>query len=369
MLFVAYFYYLATQVRGLDPADFGIVMGVYYGATVLAEVPTGVVADRLGRRTALILGAAANTLACVVIAGANGLAAFALGQVAFAVGTALMSGADSALLFDSLGAEDRQSEYPRAEGGLQAAWLLGSAVGMTLTDVFLVGGGDPTPAVWATAGLCAAACLLGFALVEPRRTLSRSSHEITRDALADVFRRPTVLSVVVYSVGVFVLLRLAITIFFNPVLERAGWPLDTWGSVLAAINVLGGLAAWQGPRWQENVGLNAMLWGMPAVLMGMYVGIAWGGSPFVALFALQSIVLGVHPTVVRTLLNRRVSSDAHRATLLSIESLACRLGTTLVSVFAGWSLGVWPLDQAILASAALACLPFLALPWLTRSKR
>lgn len=364
MLFLPYFFHFATAIRGLDPAEFGIVMGVYYGAAVLAEVPSGVIADRLGRKLALVLGAAANGAGCLVFTAAGDLWSFVLGELCFAAGISLASGADSALLYDSLAAEDRAGEYVRSEGRLQAAWLLATAVGLPLADWLLLRDGDPTLAVWATAGLCGVGMACALALREPPRAHIASARDITRGALADVARRGALLSVVVYSVGVFVLIRVAITCFFNPVLEEADVPIHTWGSVLAAINVVGGLAAWQGPRWQEVLGVRRVLVAMPLALVAMYAGLASGTPWGVALLGIQAAALGVHPTVVRTLVNRFATSAAHRATLLSLESLACRLATGAVAAFAGWSLGALPLQTAVLASAGLACLPFLALPWL-----
>jgi hypothetical protein len=139
--------------------------------------------------------------------------------------------------------------------------------------------------------------------------------------------------------------------------------------VLAAINVVGGLAAWQGPRWQEALGVRTLLVGMPAALLVMYAGLATSTPWGVALLGFQAAILGIHPTVVRTLLNRHTGSAAHRATLLSLESLACRLATGAVTAFAGWSLGAWSLPVALFSCAGLGCLPFLALPFLATPAR
>jgi predicted MFS family arabinose efflux permease len=369
MLFLPYFFHFVTAVRGLDPAEFGIVMGVYYGGGVLAEVPSGVVADRLGRRLALVLGAVFNLAGCAVFAVAADLGAFVAGELCFSIGVSLMSGADSALLYDSLAAEGRQAEYVRAEGRLQASWLLATAVGLPLTDWLLLRDGDPTLAVWATVALSCVGIACGLALREPERARHLDAGAITRAAVAEVARRGRILSIVVYSVGVFVLIRIAVTCFFNPVLEAASVPIHTWGSVLAAINVVGGLAAWQGPRWQEALGVRTLLVGMPAALLVMYAGLATSTPWGVALLGFQAAILGIHPTVVRTLLNRHTGSAAHRATLLSLESLACRLATGAVTAFAGWSLGAWSLPVALFSCAGLGCLPFLALPFLATPAR
>lgn len=66
------------------------------------EVPTGTVADRWGRKTSLVLGAASTVLAVLVYGSYPHLAVFLVGELLFALGAALISGADEALLYDRL---------------------------------------------------------------------------------------------------------------------------------------------------------------------------------------------------------------------------------------------------------------------------
>ena len=48
------FFYFVT--RGITLEQFLWMTAIYYGAMVLAEIPTGILADRWGRRLALISG-------------------------------------------------------------------------------------------------------------------------------------------------------------------------------------------------------------------------------------------------------------------------------------------------------------------------
>ena len=86
------------------------------------------------------------------------------------------------------------------------------------------------------------------------------------------------------------------------------------------------------------------------------------------LFCLQGAAFGLYPPLTRSLLNRRVPSARRRATVLSFDSLACRLAFGFLAILGGWSLGSLGLDRAMAAVALLACLPILALPFLPRTK-
>ena len=355
LLTAPYFFHFATAVRGLGATEFGLITAVYYVATVVLEVPSGVLADRIGRKRLLVFGAFANLLGFATLGLAHDLATFVIAEVLIASGTATVSGADSALLFDRLAAEGRQADYPRIEGAGYAAWLLSTAAAMPLADLFLVRDGDPTLTVWVTMGVQALGLglALGFREAASQR---RGSAEITRGAIRAVARVPGVARWIAVGIGVFVLTRAAIVLVYNPWLGEAGIPVSRWGTLLAVINAVGGIAAWQ--SWRVGARPEQWMLSIAAALVAMYAGIAATRAPPAALlFAIQGVALGVYPVAVRALLNARIDDPGHRATVLSIESLVCRLafaGTALVfgGLLQGGSLGL-----AILAVIALGVLP------------
>jgi hypothetical protein len=63
------------------------------------------------------------------------------------------------------------------------------------------------------------------------------------------------------------------------------------------------------------------------------------------------------------LLNREISSSSHRATVLSLQSVAWRGVYALASPAIGWCLDVLSLRQAVIATAVLGAVPLLA-SWL-----
>ena len=360
LLLAPYFYYFATSVRGLRPAEFGIATAVYYVATVLLEVPSGILADRFGRKPLLVAGVCANVLGFGVLLFAHQLWSFAIAEVLLAAGTAAVSGADSALLFDRLASEGREEDYPRIEGAAHGAWLLSTAIGFPLADLFLIRDGDPTPALWVAVAAQFLAIALALTFREPPNR-RRSTREITRGALSNVWHVPGVARWITVGVGSFVLIRMAIVLVYNPWLTEVGVPLSRWGTLLALINLMGGLAAWISHRLVGGRKAELWMFAIPAALVGMYVGLVWLRVPAAALFFIvQGIALGLQPVVVRTVLNRRIHDPAHRATVLSIESLACRLAFGLVALVFGVLIDFTDLNVALGVSLGLALLPIVA---------
>ena len=107
--------------RGLSLVEVMLLNTVYCTVVILTEVPTGAIADRLGRRFTMMAGALAMVAACITYATAQGFAGFAVAEGLAALSMTLCSGADSAYLFDLLNDHGRGDEYPRREG-TASAW-------------------------------------------------------------------------------------------------------------------------------------------------------------------------------------------------------------------------------------------------------
>jgi len=170
-------------------------------------------------------------------------------------------------------------------------------------------------------------------------------------------------------VAVFALLRGSVVLFYHPALEAQGVPPHFYGTVLAAMNLAGALAALRAHRWLARFGERAVTTAVPLVLLVMFLLLTLVKVPAAAaLFCLQGAAFGLYPPLTRSLLNRRVPSARRRATVLSLDSLACRLAFGFLAFLGGWSLGHLGLDRAMAMTALLACVPILAIPLLPRTK-
>jgi MFS family permease len=323
-----------------------------------------VLADRFGRKAILAFGAAVNGIGCWVFALSHDFATFALGELLFGLGTAFVSGADTALLYDSLAAEKREAQFPRVAGAAEASWLLATVLGYPLADRLLVIDGDPVLAYWISGSLSLVGAIVAMLFVEPPAGERQTAREITVGAIRDVATVPGVLRVIAYSVGVFALLRASVVLFFQPVLEARGVPPDFYGTILAGMNLMGAVAALSVHRWYERRGRTVVAL-VPVALLLMFLLLALG-APW-PLFLVQGAAFGLYPVLTRHLLNRLVPSARRRATILSLDSLACRVAFGPMAVFAGWALGHRGLELALVATAALACVPILVIPLLKRS--
>src|SRR5579859_3813843 len=68
----------------------------------ILEVPTGIIADKIGRKYTLSFGALIAGIGLIVYAIQPNFLLFALGEVIVALGNSLISGANDALLYEKL---------------------------------------------------------------------------------------------------------------------------------------------------------------------------------------------------------------------------------------------------------------------------
>ncbi len=132
---------LLMQARGLDLATIGGLYAIYGIVTVALELPTGGLADVIGRRIVLVAAALATTMSMTVAALAQDVPWFALAMVLGATGRALGSGPLDAWFVDASNALDPDGPVRRGLARAQGAEALALGIGA------VVGGLLPTLAI------------------------------------------------------------------------------------------------------------------------------------------------------------------------------------------------------------------------------
>lgn len=107
-----WFLYFENQ---LSPAEAIIMYMIFDLSATALEVPSGYASDWLGRRRTLLAAAICTVIATVLLVLGNGFAVFAMANVFLGAGVAFASGTDSALLYESLVAEDQAEDVAQQE--------------------------------------------------------------------------------------------------------------------------------------------------------------------------------------------------------------------------------------------------------------
>ncbi|MGZ8750595.1 MAG: MFS transporter, partial [Pseudonocardia sp.] len=134
-------YALLFADTGLSDAQISVLFALWSAVGIVAEVPSGALADRVGRRTALVTGALVQAVgyACWVVF--PGFPGFAAGFVLWGLGSAFASGAQEALLHDGLAAVGAEAHYARVQGWVGAAGLAVQVPTAGIATALFVAGG------------------------------------------------------------------------------------------------------------------------------------------------------------------------------------------------------------------------------------
>jgi MFS family permease len=112
--------------RGLDSSDILVVLMFWSGAVLLGEVPTGIFADRFGAKASFITGSILKFLSIGLLLFAYEPWMFFLYSALNGFSVTFFSGADEALIYDSLKESGENDFMDRAMGKIQSAGFISS---------------------------------------------------------------------------------------------------------------------------------------------------------------------------------------------------------------------------------------------------
>ncbi|MDQ1633469.1 MAG: hypothetical protein QOJ32_278 [Frankiaceae bacterium] len=331
---------------GLSDGQISLLFTIWSLVGVVAELPTGVLADRYPRQHALAAGSVLQSVGFAAWTVAPTFPGFAVGFVLWGIGGAFVSGADEALLYDGLAGRDGTELFPAVLARARAAALVAQAPAAGAASLLFWLGGYPLVG-WVSVAGCLGVAVLAATLrqgpvAKPELTpLEPTLDEPTlreptlreptlRDAVAIVRRERRLRLLLVW---VAALAGLDAIEEYVPLLARH-WtlPVTLVPAAVLAFSLAGAVGAASGHRL---VRLSERSSGGLVMLAGVLLAATSFASPLALLAALafylvyQAVLI---PVGVR--LQDAVDSR-HRATLTSAVALGSEV--TALACYAAWA--------------------------------
>ncbi len=114
---------------GLNFSEIMILEAIFTGAIFLFEIPTGTIADKFGRKLSLKLAYITETIAIIVYVMKPRFYVFAIGEIIWAMALALNSGANEAIIYDTLLELGREKESKKLFACLNSYGLIAMMIG------------------------------------------------------------------------------------------------------------------------------------------------------------------------------------------------------------------------------------------------
>ena len=349
------------ESNGLSMKDIMILQAVYSIAIVILEVPSGYLADVIGRKKTIIIGAVFGVLGFTTYGLSFGFMGFLVAEIILGIGQSCISGADSAMLYDSLLEKGEEKKYTRFEGRITSLGNLAEAIagiaggllaGITLRAPYL-----------AQIFVAFIALPAAITLVEPARKIpliKAGVKEIIHIARFALFiDRPLRRNILFSAITGTATLTMAW--FAQPFFEYTRIDIAWFGILWTTLNLTVALTSYTAHRLEKRLGqrgsilLIALL--IPLAYMALSRFHAPGGLFVLYLFYL---VRGYATPVLKDYINRITASHI-RATVLSVRNFVIRLLFALTGPLLGWVKDVYSLPQAL----GLAGIIFLIISILT----
>lgn len=375
LLFNARFYYPVFTILfldyGLTIEQFAVLNSVWAATIVLAEVPSGALADLIGRRSLLMTTSILMVLEMLLISFVPlenitlVFWAFLLNRVLSGLAEAMASGADEALAYDSLLEQGNKDDWPLVLSVMMRIQSLGTILTMSFGALIY----DPEIVnkilhffgssalleqqttmrfpIYLTLVLGILCCISVLLMKETAQSTEEgddiSTHlqktvkafRLTMNAGKWIITTPFALVVILFAMGYDHILRLFITMtsqYFRMIeLPEASFGLI--GSAMAVIGLfLPKVAEKMVKRYSPT---QNMLW-MSAITMAALLGI----STFVPYWGLIPVFLVSSGLMFTSFFTshylNRIADSRQRATVLSFKGLAFNLAYGLIGMaFAG----------------------------------
>ena len=323
-------YYTAN---GLNSTQIFTIQAVFHLAVLLFEVPSGYLADVIGRKKTLLFGAIFFPLGLAVYTAGRSFPAFIAAEILLAVSVSMRSGCDSAMIFDSLRQLGRQDEYKRFEGSCALLARTGTAVssvaGGLLAAIFL------RLAFLVNVFSSLFMPFIAFSLTEPERE-KRPGENPFRDILhicRYCLQQPHIRPVVLFC-GLLMASQLTGLWGYFLLYRELGIGVGWFGILFAVFQLAGALGGARSHPFSERFGARGALF---LALLSPLFFILLGLFPTVWLLPVipaNALLWNLAYPVLLERLNLAVGSDV-RATVLSLAAMAGSVMFVIISPLFG----------------------------------
>ena len=348
---------LFYKENGLNVTQVFILQSVYSLSIVLLEIPSGYFADVLGRKNTISLGAILGFVGYAIYSVTSGFWGFFIAEVVLGFGQSMISGADSALLYDSLMDARQQDKYIRHEGRMTSVGNFSEAFAGILGG--LLAAVSIRYPYYGQTLVAFIAVPAAITLIEPKTEHNRL--ELGWKKIVGVIQLALVKNLqlrwnIILS-SVVGASTLTMAWFVQPWLIRAQTPVEMFGAIWTALNLLVGIAAMFAYRVEHKIGRNKTVVVLIFLLVLGFIALGlnkyhWA-IPFIVLFYLAR---GVATPILKDSINR-IAPATMRATILSVRNFMIRILFSIWGPFYGWLTDRWSLTLAlIMAGLVLAIL-------------
>jgi MFS family permease len=327
---------LFFQEHGLSLTQIMTLQAIYSFSVALFEIPSGYIADMFGRKQTIALSTVFSFAGYLVFSFYGGFYAFAIAQILVGIGGSLMSGSDSALLYDTLLETGDKKAYTKIEGKNYAIGNFSEATAGILGG-FLAVSSIYLP-IYVQTGILFLSIPIALSLVEPKMhkedKMDRSLSAIFGVVKFAMIENIKLRWLIIYSSAMGVA-TLSMAWFAQPFFKEINIPLAYFGILWAGLNFSAGLTSFNSHKFDKSEKGN-MLFYLALAMAVSFLFLGINNSIFGLIFILIIYLLrGVVTPILRNEINENTTSNK-RATVLSVRSFIIRISFAICAPILGY---------------------------------
>jgi len=327
---------LFFKAHHLELSDIMILQAVYSISTLVLEIPTGYIADIIGRRKTLILGFLISAVAYIIFSFSFNFFGFLIAELIFGLGESFISGTDSAMLYDTLLSQEKQNEYVKHEGKLTSFGNFSEAIGGILGGMLILI--SIRLPLYVEALIYFVAVPFAFLLVEPPRhnnTKFKTVKEIVK-VFKQTWVRKSRLNVFLWFSSIVGAATLTMAWLVQPYLLKIEIPQAAFGIIWTSLNLTAGFFSFFAHKFVKNLSKTIIISCLTICILISYFGLSilQNGIGILIFFFFYSI-RGIGTPVLKEFINIETTSDI-RATVLSIRNFTIRILFSIIALFIGF---------------------------------
>jgi MFS family permease len=309
------------QERGLNYSQIFFLGAISSVFMVTFEIPSGIMADKIGRKKTLVLSNLLWLLMVLVLSAAWQYIIFVLVAALEGIAVALLSGSSEALIYDSLVQEGMEEKAKAVFGKMSSAKVLATAIapssGSVIAKLNLV-----FP-VYLSAIAMFIGTVISFTLHEPATIAKNRTNfsfvKLARESLK-ILRNKTLLMVVL-NYSIVAIITRSIIYLSQPHFKQSGIDMALYGLILSLAIIISSYAAVNAHEIEKKVGVEKAAFLTSFIPGILFLLMSYFYVPLISMVSVIGIILcrTLREPLFIVYRNRYIQSH-NRATVLSFAA-------------------------------------------------
>lgn len=327
---------LFFKENGLSLTEIMTLQGAYSLTVALFEVPSGYLADLFGRKACIVFSTIFSFIGFLFFCFFSGFYYFLIAQILVGFAGSLISGSDSALIYDTLLQTNNKDDYAKIEGRNYAIGNFSEATAgifggfLAVSSIYLP--------VYVQTAFIFLSIPIAFTLVEPEiKNITSSKNSLQSIFIlvkSTLFESSKLRWLIVYSSAMGVA-TLSMAWFSQPFFIAIDLPLVLFGIFWALLNFSSGISSYNSHYFSNKFNYKSLIYfsvimSLSFFLLGFSI-ISYGLFFIFIIYFLRGIVT----PILRNEINKITSSNI-RATVLSVRSFIIRVSFAILAPVLGF---------------------------------